>query len=595
MAVREIKTTLALDGEQAFSQAIQTAERNLRVLGSELKAAGAEFEQTGNRQDFLEAKSRTLSSEIGQQEKIIKALGQAVSESAAKYGEADKRTDGYRIKLNNAEAALSRMKKQLDETGREAKEFGTDSTRVGRQIEEGIEEGVKGAEGALDSLMQKMQEDIGSIKGSVGFSALVDGGGFVADTFGQLNDFAESTRGERRSQSFMKNTAQMKGLDPEFIKGQWLEIAGVTGETDGAYEGMGNLMMTGFDASEITAAIDMLAGAVISFPDTMKFESLAESLQETVAAGSATGQFAELVGRLAGEEGLEKLNDALGAAATQEERQQVALSFLNSLGLIPAYESYKKNNEELIRAETATIALDTAISQFGKTVDQVLTPVKETAADALTGLTLYLEGGYKALADAHEMTEEAFREETSRKTGSDHTKTRSGWGDFGKPSEWFSFDEADEAFGNILGDGSVSLWDRLFGDPRVGKEKAKGTVDSVQNSLLEEAEAGTEDVKTSGTSVGEAYGDGIAAAIPQATGQALAFVNSVNGTFAGIQLPSIGGVLNGLGGGMNTKPIHASGTTVAINIDSRKVAQAVVDPVSRYQGESLERSLRYNA
>ena len=45
MAVkREIRTTLALDGENEYKKALSEAQRGLRVLGSELKLASAEFE-----------------------------------------------------------------------------------------------------------------------------------------------------------------------------------------------------------------------------------------------------------------------------------------------------------------------------------------------------------------------------------------------------------------------------------------------------------------------------------------------------------------------------------------------------------------------
>lgn len=75
MAVkREIRTTLALDGENEYKKALGEAQRGLRVLGSELKLASAEFETNGDQQAFLTAKSRTLRSEIAQQEEIVKSL-----------------------------------------------------------------------------------------------------------------------------------------------------------------------------------------------------------------------------------------------------------------------------------------------------------------------------------------------------------------------------------------------------------------------------------------------------------------------------------------------------------------------------------------
>ena len=112
MSTREIATTIKLDGEKAFNAALREAQRELRVMGADLKAAAAEFEFTGDKQQLLTAKSRTLRDEIAQQDKIVEALTQAVKDSAEKYGDASKQTDGYRIKLSNATTTLFKLKQQ---------------------------------------------------------------------------------------------------------------------------------------------------------------------------------------------------------------------------------------------------------------------------------------------------------------------------------------------------------------------------------------------------------------------------------------------------------------------------------------------------
>ena len=65
----------------------------------------------------------------------------------------------------------------------------------------------------------------------------------------------------------------------------------------------------------------MLAGAVVKFPETMKIESLADSLQETIATGEATGQFSELLGRLGVD--VEKFNERLGRTRSEASRQNL--------------------------------------------------------------------------------------------------------------------------------------------------------------------------------------------------------------------------------------------------------------------------------
>lgn len=67
----------------------------------------------------------------------------------------------------------------------------------------------------------------------------------------------------------------------------------MSGETDSSVEAVSNLLQAGFTESNLQKAVEGLANAATTFPDTIKIESLADSLQETIATGEATGQFAE--------------------------------------------------------------------------------------------------------------------------------------------------------------------------------------------------------------------------------------------------------------------------------------------------------------
>ncbi len=63
---REIKTTLAVDGEAAFRRAINEANNSLRNMGSQLTLATAQFKKDGDAMKLVETRSKTLKSEIGQ-------------------------------------------------------------------------------------------------------------------------------------------------------------------------------------------------------------------------------------------------------------------------------------------------------------------------------------------------------------------------------------------------------------------------------------------------------------------------------------------------------------------------------------------------
>lgn len=110
---REIKTTIAVDGEQAFKRAINEANTSMRNLGTQLTLAQAQFKKDGDAMKLMESRSKTLTAEIGQQENIVKALEKAVVDSSKAYGENSEKTEKWEAELNRAKAKLVSLQSEL--------------------------------------------------------------------------------------------------------------------------------------------------------------------------------------------------------------------------------------------------------------------------------------------------------------------------------------------------------------------------------------------------------------------------------------------------------------------------------------------------
>ena len=384
MAVREIKTTLAVDGEKAFNKAVTEAGRNMRVMASEMKAAASDFNLTGDEMEYLGRKSRSLNEQIRQQEAIIQALESAVRDSAEAYGDASAKTDGYRIKLNNANAALSKLKKELEESDREMTELGRDAGRVGRQLEEGIGEAAEDVSRKFDQMANMLDKDISSIKSTLSISAGFDVGRTIAEGAGEayeaLTGLVDQSMDYNRTMSFLQANAAAAGHDFQQIKQYAIEVAGITGDMDAAVEGMSNLLAAGLEPDELADAVTRLSAAVIKFPDTLKFESLADSLQESIATGSAVGQYAEYLERMGVE--LDTVNKSLEEAGKKgtEAVESAALSWLSDPGSLAAFEQWKIDNEEMRGYFEAQATLTDAQANLAKE----LTPLATAAMDAAT-------------------------------------------------------------------------------------------------------------------------------------------------------------------------------------------------------------------
>lgn len=382
MAARKIETTIALDGEQAFKSALSSATREMRVMESEMKALSAAYDANGNSAKYFAAKQSNLRNQIAQQREIIQSLERAVEDAGKAYGENSAQVDAYAIRLNNARTRLSRLEQQLSETDNEMEELGRDAQRAGRQLEDGIGEGAEAAQSKLESLVSAMKEDLGSIQTSTAITAVKTVWDMATGAYSSIAGFVEGTAEYRKQLSFLKQNAELNGFDFDKIEKQLIEVTGLTGDSSAAIEGLSNLLAAGVDERQLEEAIDSLAGAVISFPDTLKFESLADGLQETIATGAATGAFGELLERLGVD--VEEFNAALEKSPTAAGDLDIALAYLAANGMQQVYEQWQKTNGAMSDAAQVQAELELELAKFGGTLEKyITTPVKSLLVDAL--------------------------------------------------------------------------------------------------------------------------------------------------------------------------------------------------------------------
>ena len=160
-------------------------------------------------------------------------------------------------------------------------------------------------------------------------------------------------------------------------------------------EAVSNLLQAGFTESNLQIAVEGLANAAATFPDTLKIESLADSLQETLATGTATGQFGELLDRLG--VGAENFSANLAQCTTEVEKQNYALSVLVGGPLQGVYEGWRQNNQGLVESREASLELQTAISELAESLQPFVTELTELATKFLDWFNSLDEGTQKAI------------------------------------------------------------------------------------------------------------------------------------------------------------------------------------------------------
>ena len=609
MAVREIKTTLSLDGEKEFNKAINEAGRGMRVMASEMKAAAADFDVTGDEMEYLGRKSRSLNSQIEQQEKIIRALEGAVADSAQTYGEASAKTDGYRIKLNNAYASLSKLKKEHEQTDKRMEELGRDSERTGRRLEQGIGEAADDVSRKFDSMVNKLDSDIGSIKSMTSISAVVDVagtiGGALKGAYDGVKGLVDETAEYNRSMSFLKTNADQAGISFQTVKKMALDVSGITGDMDASIEGLSNLLASGFEEDELAIAVDRLSGAIIQIPDTLKFESLADGLQETIATRNAVGQYAEYLERMGLD--LDTVNKALAKAGKegQEAVESVALSFLSGHGAEEALAKYRAENEELVKYFEAQAKLTDAQAKLGETMTPAATAGIELVAgfvDKLTGLIVAAGEAIdkqnektKELQEQQKVFEESLESETKLYSTIDELKeARKKAVEAGDTLE---IERLDAEL--LLYTESLNQKAQEYGEG-IEETLTDGFTDSLKEDTSEEetkswweklfSQTMLDDTKTYGSDIAKNIGDGIESNAYYAVGKVNAMMASIQAALnRKITYPTIRPSTN------TSSAAYASAGTgkTTLSIDGKKLGEATVAYNNAALGQSLIRAETY--
>lgn len=134
---------IGLEGEKEFKKALSDINSSFKVLGSEMKLVESQFGKNDTSVNALTARNQVLNKEIEAQKQKIETLRSALENAASSFGENDKRTQSWQIQLNNAEAALNNMEREvsdnekaIDAMSDEMGDAETAADKLGDEVEE---------------------------------------------------------------------------------------------------------------------------------------------------------------------------------------------------------------------------------------------------------------------------------------------------------------------------------------------------------------------------------------------------------------------------------------------------------------------------
>lgn len=370
------------DRLDTLRQAAENADKALQK-GKDYQAAyeplKTELDQVTASMRGLEANAESMQQKLAAGE-ISTAQYDAFEQ---KLGDTRKRAEELRTAIADVEQQFSGAK--LDQSQYDA---------LQREIVDTAKE--------LENLEDKADRSsvaLGKFEGAVG--KLSEGAGKVADVMMPISGaiggimaaaFATvpATDDLRGQLSLLETNAQMAGVGMESVQNAFRQLNTVSGETDSSLEAVSNLLQAGFTESNLQYAVYGLANAVTAFPDTLKVESLADSLQETLATGKATGQFAELLDRIG--YGAESFAENLAMCATEADKQGLALNILTQGPLKDYYEAWAEANPELLESRDAAADMQIALADLAEVLTPIVTKITDFVTDLVEWFTSLDEG-----------------------------------------------------------------------------------------------------------------------------------------------------------------------------------------------------------
>lgn len=407
----DIGPRIGIDGEKEFRQELQNINQQLRTLGSEMKAVTSSFEAGDRSEEALAAQTDVLNRQIDAQKQKLQQLQKGLDAAADKYGEADTKTLRWAQAVNDARADLNRLESQLKSTTNEVDDLG--------ESLDGLDSGSLSFDGVMDS--------IGGLMGDMGLGGLSSllAKGFAVGTVisgvtqltGAITGLVEQTEEYRRIMGTLETSSQAAGYTASQTAAEYQLLYSVLGDNQTAATATANLQAIGLSQKDLITITNQAIGAWATYGDSIPIDSLAESINETIRAGTVTGTFADVLnwGSQEGEtfgvtmrestEANKEWNDAVAECETAEdyfnlalqncqteaERADLVMQAMAKQGLRESADAWKENNQDIIDTNASQAEFEEAQARLA----EKLTPVKTALTDLGTA-------GFNFLADSVE-------------------------------------------------------------------------------------------------------------------------------------------------------------------------------------------------
>lgn len=368
--------TVEIGGDTTkLGEALKNVESKSKNLSGELNAINRLLKLDPTNTELLAQKQQVLSEAISATREKLAALKEAEKQVQEQFARGEISGDQYR-KFQREIAATEAKLKEYEDSAKETDEALKNlakGTKTAEQRTRELSERSGVAAKDLDNLKEKASD-----AASKGLKVVTVA---AAAAVAALTAAAEATREYRTNMAKLNVAFTDNGHSAAEAQEAYQELVGVLGESDQAVEAANHLAKLTDNARDLaTWTGDILPGVFATFGDSLPIEGLTEAANETAKVGQVTGPLADALNWAGVSE--DKFNESLAACSDEQERQALITGTLSRL-YKGATDQYKRTNAEVIRANKANDAWTASLAKTGKTMEPIVTDVKELGVELL--------------------------------------------------------------------------------------------------------------------------------------------------------------------------------------------------------------------
>lgn len=370
--------TVEIGGDTTkLGKALEDVNKKSKDLSSELGQINKLLKLDPGNTELLAQKQKVLAEAIsntGKKLDTLKTAEKQVQEQFKKGKVSEEQVRALQREIIDTEKKMDSYTKAAEDVEKSLRGVGDESGKAGKDVDK-FDDEVKEAKDSSEGLGKVLSGAASAGLKAVAAAATAALTGLVAA--------AESTREYRTEMGKLDTAFTTNGHSSEAATDTYKELQGILGETDQAVEAANHLAKLTKSEEELSTWTNIATGVYGTFGASLPIEGLTEAANETAKTGALTGSLADALNWAGVSE--DDFQSKLDACSSEQERQTLIMETLNGL-YSDAADKYRETNAEVIRANEANEAWMSSLAGVGGAIEPIITDVKMMGASLLSDL-----------------------------------------------------------------------------------------------------------------------------------------------------------------------------------------------------------------